>query len=41
MRDNSEHQDNCVWGYEEPCDEVARIASHVALYPDMVDVGVF
>jgi uncharacterized protein (DUF427 family) len=37
---NSEHRENCVWGYEEPYDEVAGIANHVAFYPDKVDVRI-
>ncbi len=37
---NSENQENCAWGYEEPYDEVAGIASHVAFYPDKVDIKI-
>ena len=37
---NSRHQENCVWGYEEPYDEVAGIANHVAFYPDKVDIRI-
>ena len=30
--------DNAVWGYDDPFDQVAEIAGHVAFYPDRVDI---
>ena len=31
---------DAVWSYEEPYEAVARIAGHVAFYPNRVDVSV-
>ena len=28
---------NAIWGYETPYDAVAKIAGHVAFYPDRID----
>lgn len=30
--------ENAVWGYDDPFDQVAAIAGHVAFYPDWVEV---
>lgn len=37
---DSGHQENCVWGYAQPYDQVAAIAGHVAFYPDKVDIRI-
>ena len=29
---------NCIWTYEAPYEAVARIAQHLAFYPDRVDI---
>ena len=36
----SGHQEDCVWSYEEPYDQVADIAGHRAFYPDKVDIRI-
>jgi uncharacterized protein (DUF427 family) len=35
---NGTRDENAVWGYETPYDEVAAIAGHVAFYPDRVTI---
>ncbi len=38
IRDGSDRDDNAVWTYETPKPEVAEIASHLAFYPNRVEV---
>lgn len=37
LRASDAHSENAVWGYEDPFDEVARLADYVAFYADRVD----
>ncbi len=38
IRDADHHDDNAVWTYERPKPDVGEIASHVAFYPNRVEV---
>ena len=38
IRDGSNRDDNAVWTYERPKPEVAEIATHLAFYPNRVEV---
>jgi uncharacterized protein (DUF427 family) len=38
IADSKVHDDNAVWTYEHPKAEVAEIASHLAFYPDKVEI---
>ena len=38
IADGEHRDDNAVWTYETPKAEVAEIASHLAFYPDKVEI---
>ncbi len=38
LRDGQTRDENAVWTYERPKPEVAEIASHLAFYPNRVEV---
>ncbi len=38
IADGEARDDNAVWTYETPKTEVAEIASHLAFYPDKVEI---
>ena len=38
ITDGKVHDDNAVWTYETPKADVAEIASHLAFYPDKVEI---
>jgi uncharacterized protein (DUF427 family) len=38
ITDGKAHDDNAVWTYETPKADVAEIASHLAFYPDRVEI---
>jgi uncharacterized protein (DUF427 family) len=38
IRDGKNHDDNAVWTYERPKADVAEIASHLAFYPNRVEI---
>jgi uncharacterized protein (DUF427 family) len=38
LRDGEMHDDNAVWTYEHPIAGVAEIASHLAFYPNRVEI---
>ena len=39
ITDGKVHDDNAVWTYETPKAGVAEIASHLAFYPDKVEIA--
>jgi uncharacterized protein (DUF427 family) len=39
ITDGKVHDDNAVWTYETPKTGVAEIASHLAFYPDKVEIA--
>ena len=39
ITDGKAHDDNAVWTYETPKVGVAEIASHLAFYPDKVEIA--
>ncbi len=38
LETQSGRTENVVWGYENPCDQVAEIIDHVAFYADKVEI---
>jgi uncharacterized protein (DUF427 family) len=38
LKDKDGAAENAVWGYDDPFDQVAAIARHVAFYPDKVEI---
>jgi uncharacterized protein (DUF427 family) len=38
IADGKVRDDNAVWTYEQPIADVAEIASHLAFYPDKVEI---
>ena len=38
IRDGHDRDDNAVWTYETPKGDVAEIASHLAFYPNRVEI---
>jgi len=38
IRDGGDRDENAVWTYERPKPEVAEIASHLAFYPNRVEI---
>ena len=38
IRDSDAHDNNAVWTYERPKDEVGAIAGHLAFYPNRVEI---
>ena len=39
LRAGGETAENAAWGYDEPFDQVAPIAGHVAFYADKVEIA--